>query len=212
VFELEWRDHRRDNSFCRGIDVGRLADPRLRKRELIAPEPAHEITIARQGLQSVGCRTDQFIADMVPQLVVYFLEPVEIDVVECDEPSAALGGEGFFQFVKKRVAIERPRHGIMVGEVVKVVYGLQFFPVVPREQRSACEQYRDDDQGRNGNCQRYHLAAFFRPGKIRLDQLADLHHGTDISQLPILLRGVLIRIVARHACFAGHAVRHRDAQ
>jgi hypothetical protein len=98
---VEWRGHRRDNSFRHGIDVGRMADSGLGKGEFIAPEPAHEVTIARQGLQSAGCRTNQFIADIVPQLVVYFLEPVEIDVVECDESSTILGGEGLFQFLKE---------------------------------------------------------------------------------------------------------------
>jgi hypothetical protein len=66
-------------------------------RELVAAEPGHAVVAAHAAEQALGHLDELLVADLVPELVVDRLEPVEVDVEERERAprlAPAVGGGG----------------------------------------------------------------------------------------------------------------------
>ena len=78
-----WRTNRADDFFRQRACRARTVDSGLHNGKFIATHAYDQIILSDGLLQSLGNHAQYFIADRVPQLVVYRLEVIEINVMKC---------------------------------------------------------------------------------------------------------------------------------
>ena len=90
--------------------TGEIGQICLQDGKLVAAQTADEIGLADAALEALADRLEQQIAGRMSERVIDVLEPVEIEVKNCEGRRATLGrGEGLAQPVDEDRAVGKPR-------------------------------------------------------------------------------------------------------